>query len=126
MTTDTTPLARAVAILDAAGIAINERRDLPHGAQLRLENGAIVNVYTTGSVVVQGPSAAAAPVRKAFEAAGSLKSPKAKAAPVGWSTSTAAPATPPNEPQAPLPTASRLHPRWTDKPADPDDDTPPW
>ena len=124
-TTDRTSLARAVAILDAAGILISERREIPHGTQLRLDSGAIANVYTTGAVVVQGPSAAAAPVRKAFEAAGSLKSPKAKTAPVNRSPGTAAPAAPVNEPQAPSSGAPFLHPRWSDH-ADPDDDTPPW
>jgi predicted nucleotide-binding protein len=40
----------------AQGLAVAEERRLPddHGTQLILRNGAIVNVYDTGSVTVQG------------------------------------------------------------------------
>lgn len=123
--TDTTPLGRAVAILDTAGISINEHRAISHGTQLRLDNGAVANVYATGSVVIQGPPAAAAPVRKAFDAAGSLKPATAKAAPVDRTSATTAPALPTRAPEAPSAGSPFLHPRWTDHP-DPDDDSPPW
>ncbi len=124
--TDTTPLARAVAILDAADIGINEHRDIAHGTQLRLDNGAIANIYASGSVVVQGPPAAAAPVRKAFDAAGSLKPSKAKAPSAISAPRSAPPVDLANEPQTAPAAAPYLPPGWTDKPANPDDDTPPW
>ena len=123
--TNTTPLGRAVAILDTAGVSINERREIPHGTQLRLDNGAIANVYASGAVVIQGPPAAAAPVRKAFDAAGSLKPAKAKPVPLSRSPAPMASPAPVTEPPAPAAGTPFLHPNWTDH-ADPDDTSPPW
>lgn len=58
------PLRHATTALTAAGIGIAEVRDIPHGHQIRGTASQVVNVYTTGKVVVQGPGTAA--VQAAF------------------------------------------------------------
>ena len=54
-----TILEQAHDTLLLGGIEIIETREIPHGWQLRGANGEVVNVYSTGKVIVQGRNAAA-------------------------------------------------------------------
>ena len=61
------PLQAVQDALLRAGIAVNETRVIEHGHQLRGAGGESVNVFGTGSVVVQGRNQAA--TRTAIEVA---------------------------------------------------------
>jgi predicted nucleotide-binding protein len=45
--------------LEERGFICTAVRQLAHGVQLRFSTGAIVNVYTTGKITVQGKNTAA-------------------------------------------------------------------
>jgi len=40
--------------LQDAGMLCTAQNNLPHGVQLRLANGAVVNIYKSGKVLVHG------------------------------------------------------------------------
>ena len=40
--------------LSGAGFLCTVERDIPHGKQLRLAQGTVVNIYNTGKITVQG------------------------------------------------------------------------
>ena len=43
-------------------------REIEHGVQIRVDTGAVVNVYNNGTVLVQGPQEAADTMRTYLEA----------------------------------------------------------
>lgn len=115
------PISEARTILLSGGYVFRSVHPIDYGTQFKLSEGN-VNVYTNGSVVIQGKSAAA--VTRAFEA--HLASEReAGASPRGAVTASARPkkaaapaaVTQPSQADGEV-SFSRRHPQWSDAPWD--------
>ena len=113
--------------LEAAGLEVQEVRELPtgHGWQVRCAGGEVVCAYKTGALVAQGKNVAMvkALLDKAGAAPRSAAARSVKAAPAAEASAVAVPAAA-SAGDAAGEFKPRLPPGWSDEPWD--GVTPPW